>query len=182
MRVITGSARGRVLREVPGLQTRPTAAKVKEAIFSTVQFEVPDARVLDLFAGTGQMGIEALSRGARYCDFVDESRAAYEVLRHNIHSVHFEDSSALHQEEAIDFLHRARDKYNIIFLDPPYNTDLLVKALHTIAAIDICHENAIIICESSADKELPSLDAPYVREKEYRYGKTKITRYRKLAE
>lgn len=182
MRVITGSARGRRLKELPGLETRPTAAKVKEGVFSAIQFELEGARVLDLFGGTGQLGIEALSRGAAEADFVDQSREAAAVIRENLAFTGLAARGRVHQGDALGYLSSCRTKYGVIFLDPPYHTELLEKALEKIAGIDISAENGIIICESAAEKVLPELPAPYVREREYRYGKIKVTKYRRIVE
>ena len=153
MRVITGSARGRRLNELKGYDTRPTTDKVKEGIFSAIQFEVEGARVLDLFAGTGQLGIEALSRGAQ---------------------VVCGDSMA--------YLNALREKFDLIFLDPPYADDLLERAVAHIARFDILAPDGIMIAESPAEKELPKLSAPYRVAREYRYGRLKVTLYRRDGE
>ena len=177
MRVITGSARGRKLKDLPGLDTRPTTDKVKESIFNIVQFDVEGRRVLDLFAGTGQLGIEALSRGAEKCVFVDQSREAARVVRENLEHTGFENQSRVVQGDSISFLTSCREKFELCFLDPPYATDLLEKALFKMAEIDIMSENGIIVCESALDKLLPQLPPPYRMGREYRYGKIKLTLY-----
>ena len=152
MRVITGTARGRVLKELEGLETRPTTGKVKESLFSIIQFDIEGRRVLDLFAGTGQLGIEALSRGAAECVFIDR------------------------RADALPYL-RSGEKFDIVFLDPPYASGLLQQALTDIAAFDICRAHGIIIAESAADTVLPEMPAPYALYREYRYGKIKLTVY-----
>ena len=157
MRVITGTARGRRLEELPGLDTRPTTSRVKEGLFSAIQFDIEGRRALDLFAGTGQLGIEAMSRGAAWCDFVDSNPAAMKIVRRNA------------------------EKYGLVFLDPPYASGDLEKALERIAAIDIVAGNGIIVCESPAESTLPGLPEPYEKGREYRYGKTKVTLYRRKA-
>jgi len=182
MRVITGSARGRRLKDLPGLDTRPTTDKVKEAMFSIVQFDVEGRNVLDLFAGTGQLGIEALSRGAAKCVFVDSARPAAQVVRDNLAHTGFETQSRVVQGDALSFLTSCREKFGLVLLDPPYGGDLLEKALKKIAEIDIVSENGIIVCESAADKLLPTLPAPYEMGREYRYGKIKVTLYHRRAE
>ncbi len=181
MRVITGLARGRRLEELPGLDTRPTTSRVKEGLFSAIQFDIEGRRVLDLFAGTGQLGIEALSRGACFCDFVDSAPAALKVVRRNLKTCGFEDRSACHGKDFSAFLNRAGGKYGLIFLDPPYASGNLERALELIAAIDIAAENGIMVCESHADHVLPELPGPYKKGKEYRYGKIKFTLYRRRA-
>ena len=182
MRVITGSARGRKLKDLPGLDTRPTTDKVKEAMFSIVQFDVEGRRVLDLFAGTGQLGIEALSRGADRCVFVDASREAVRVVNENLAHTGFENRARVVQGDSLSFLTSCREKFGLCLLDPPYAGDLLEKALNRMAEIDIVSENGIIICESAADKLLPQLPAPYEMGREYRYGKIKLTLYHRRAQ
>lgn len=179
MRVITGTARGKRLGELSGLETRPTTDRVKEAVFNRIQFDIEGRRVLDLFAGTGQLGIECLSRGAERCTFVDQRRDAVALIRKNLRDTGLEAQGRVVQEESLNWLSRQRERYHLIFLDPPYDTDLLENALKTIAAIDILSENGIIICESRVEKELCDLPAPYRRDKSSRYGKIKITLYRR---
>ena len=179
MRVITGLAKGRRLEELPGLDTRPTTGRVKEGLFSAIQFDIEGRRVLDLFAGTGQLGIEALSRGAVFCDFVDSAPAALKVVQRNVKTCGFEDRSACHGQDFSAFLSRPREKYGLVFLDPPYASGNLERALKRITAIDIVVENGIIVCESPADHPLPELDAPYEMGRDYRYGRIKFTLYRR---
>lgn len=181
MRVITGLAKGRRLEELPGLDTRPTTGRVKEGLFSAIQFDIEGRRALDLFAGTGQLGIEALSRGASFCDFVDSAPAALKVVRKNVRICEFEDRSACHGKDFTAFLNGCREKYGLIFLDPPYASGNLERAVELIAAIDIVVENGIMVCESPADHVLPDLPAPYEKGREYRYGKIKFTLYRRGA-
>lgn len=181
MRVITGLAKGRHLAELPGLDTRPTTSRVKEGLFSAIQFDIEGRRVLDLFAGTGQLGIEALSRGASFCDFVDSAPAALNVVRKNIKTCGFENRSACHGKDFAAFLNRGREKYGLIFLDPPYASGNLERAVELITAIDIVVENGIMVCESPADRVLPEPPAPYEKGREYRYGKIKFTLYRRRA-
>lgn len=179
MRVITGTARGRKLGQLQGMETRPTTDQVKESIFNIVQFDIEGRRVLDLFGGTGQLGIEALSRGAASCTFVDQRREAVALIRSNLKLCQLTDRARVIQGEALGFLPAARETYHLIFLDPPYGTNLLENAIKKIAEIDMLSENGIIICESPADKMLPELAYPYCKGREYRYGKIKITVYRK---
>ncbi len=179
MRVITGTARGRKLGQLQGMDTRPTTDQVKESIFNIIQFDIEGRRVLDLFAGTGQLGIEALSRGAAGCTFVDQRRDAAALVRSNLKLCRLSDRARVVQGEALSFLASDRERYHLVFLDPPYQTELLENALKKIAEIDILMENGIIICESPADKVLPELPQPYRKGREYRYGKIKVTVYRK---
>jgi len=179
MRVITGTARGRKLKELPGMETRPTTDKVKESIFNIVQFDVEGRKVLDLFAGTGQLGIEALSRGAAFCQFVDVRREAVHIVRENLAHTRLDDRGAVSQVDYLAFLSGCKEKYDLVFLDPPYQSGILEKALQTIAAIDIVSENGIIICESPANAALPPLAAPYEMGRQYLYGKIQVTLYRR---
>ena len=181
MRVITGLAKGRRLEELPGLSTRPTTDRVKEGLFSAIQFDLEGRRVLDLFAGTGQLGIEALSRGAAFCDFVDSAPAALKVVQRNVKICGFEDRAACHGKDFNAFLTGRRERYGLIFLDPPYASGNLERGLERITTIDIVVENGIIVCESPADQDLPDLPAPYEKGREYRYGKIKFTLYRRRA-
>lgn len=179
MRVITGKARGIQLKTPQGMLTRPTADRVKEALFSIIRFDVANAGVLDLFGGTGQLGIEALSRGAAGCTFVDQRKEAVALVRSNLKLCQLSEKARVVQGEGLSFLSTVREPFHLIFLDPPYKAELLENALKKIAEIDMLTENGIIICESPADKVLPELPQPYQKGREYRYGKIKITVYRK---
>ena len=145
MRVISGEARGRRLKELSGMETRPTTDKVKESIFNIVQFDIEGRKVLDLFGGTGQLGIEALSRGAAECTFVDLRREAAALIRENLKATRLEERGKVVQGDSLSFLLTCRQKYDLIFLDPPYASGLLEKALEQIAAIDILSEHGIMV-------------------------------------
>lgn len=177
MRIVAGSARGRKLRELPGMDTRPTTDKVKESMFNIVQFDIEGRRVLDLFAGTGQLGCEALSRGAAYVTFVDQSREAVRVVKENAALVADPDAFEVLQRDAVGYVESRPGKFGLIFLDPPYRTGLMEKALTAISKIDIVAEHGIIVCETGLDEVLPTLDPPYEMGREYRYGKIKLTLY-----
>ena len=176
MRVITGSARGRRLKEIEGLETRPTTDRVKEALFSVIQFDIEGRRVLDLFAGTGQLGIEALSRGAESAVFVEQRKDAVQAVRENLVVCGLSDRARVVSGDAMRYL-KSGEKFDLIFLDPPYASGLLEQALEEIARFDICRRHGIIVAESVADKVLPPLSAPYAVHREYRYGKIKLTVY-----
>lgn len=176
MRVITGSARGRRLGELEGMETRPTTDRVKEGLFNIIQFDIEGRKVLDLFAGTGQLGIECLSRGAASAVFVDRRADAVKLIRENVALCKLEDRAKIRQGEALPYL-RSGEKFDIVFLDPPYASGLLAQALTDIAAFDICRAHGIIIAESAADTVLPAMPSPYALYREYRYGKIKLTVY-----
>ena len=175
MRIISGLARGRKLKEPQGLDTRPTTGKVKESLFNITQFELEGRRVLDLFAGTGQLGLEALSRGAEHCTFVDQRREAAALVRENIALCRFESQSRVAQEEALSFLACCRERFDVVFLDPPYQSGLLEKTLERLTQFDILREHGIIVCESGAEWTLPPVPPPYEVGREYRYGQIKLT-------
>lgn len=176
MRVITGTARGRRLKELQGMDTRPTTDKVKESMFSILQFDIEGRRVLDLFAGTGQLGIEALSRGAAEAVFVDKRADAVKLVRDNLELCGLLDRAQVRSGDSLAYL-RSGEKFDLIFLDPPYASGLLEQALSDIAGFDICREHGIIMAESPADAVLPALEVPYRLYREYRYGKIKLTVY-----
>lgn len=179
MRVITGKARGIQLKTPEGLQTRPTADRVKEALFSIIQFDIPGARVLDLFGGTGQLGIEALSRGATSAVFVDGSEKACALIRENLRHTKLEQQGRVIRSDYLDYLKRCREKFDIIILDPPYAEVFLENALNLITEIDILQSNGIIVAERPLGKELPWEYEGYQRSRDYKYGKTLLTVYRK---
>ena len=162
MRVITGTARGMRLKELPGLETRPTTDKVKESVFNIVQFDVEGRRVLDLFGGTGQMGIEALSRGAAPCTFVDVRKEAAAVIRANLAHTKLEEQGKVVQGTTWPSSPAAGRNSTWCSWTRP-TAGMLEKALEAIAKIDIMTENGIIVCESAAESTLPELAAPMPR-------------------
>ena len=180
MRVITGKARGINLKTPDGMATRPTADRVKEALFSIIQYDIPSARILDLFAGTGQLGIEALSRGAVSAIFVDEREEACRLVRENLKRTKLESGAKVIRSDYMQFLKNCREKFDIILLDPPYAEVFLENSLNLITEIDILQSGGIIVTERPADKELPWEFPGYSRSRDYKYGKTLITIYRKL--
>ena len=180
MRVITGKARGVVLKTPEGLATRPTTDRVKEALFNIIQFEIPTARVLDLFGGTGQLGIEALSREAKSAVFVDEREEACRLIRENLKRTKLEQQARVVRSDYMAYLKTCKDKFDIILLDPPYAEVFLENSLKMITEIDILQSGGIIVAERPIGKELPWEFPGYARSRDYKYGKTLITIYRKL--
>jgi len=174
MRVITGSAKGRKLFEPKDRSVRPTTDMVKEAIFSIVQFDVPGRRVLDLFAGTGQLGIEALSRGARECVFVDSSPASLALVRKNLEVCKM--SAPVIRSDALTFLSHG-GKFDLVFIDPPYAAGLYNDVLKSVFLFDILNDGGIILVESPRNEPLPDAPAPYAKGKSYHYGKISLTVY-----
>ncbi len=179
MRVITGTARGRKMKTLDGLDTRPTTDRIKESIFNIVQFDVEGRRVLDLFAGSGQMGIEAVSRGAASAVAIDSASAAVAIIRENVATCNFKEQIKVVQADFKSYLKSAPGQFDLIFLDPPYRGEMINQALEMIEQIDILSEGGIIVCETEREKRLIELDAPYFKGREYLYGKSKITIYRK---
>ena len=179
MRVISGKVRGVTLKTPDGLQTRPTTDRVKEALFSIIQFDVPGTKVLDLFGGTGQLGIEALSRGAYKAVFVDESEKACNLIRENLKRTKLDGSSRVVRSDYLHFLRNCREKFDIIFLDPPYAEVFLENSLKTITEIDILQSGGIIVTERPFGKDLSLEFSGYSRSKEYKYGNALLTLYRK---
>ena len=180
MRVITGKARGVQLKTPDGMLTRPTGDKVKEACFSIINFDIPNAKVLDLFGGTGQLGIEALSRGAKSAVFVDAREDACRLIRENLKRTKLEQQGRVVRSDYMDYLKHCREKFSIIFLDPPYAEVFLENALKRITEIDILESDGIIVAERPLGKELPWEFEGYTRSKDYKYGKTLLTIYRKV--
>ncbi len=176
MRVITGSARGRKLKTPENYDIRPTTDNVKESVFNIIQFDIEGRRVLDLFAGTGQLGIECLSRGAESAVFVDKDRAAIQIVKDNLKTCGLKGTVV--QEDALSFLRHCR-QFDIIFVDPPYDSNLYDSVLEIIKLVDILSEGGIIICEARREKVLPEMTAPYRKRKEYPYGKVKLCLYTK---
>lgn len=176
MRVITGTARGRKLKTPETYDIRPTTDNVKESVFNIIQFDIEGRRVLDLFAGTGQLGIECLSRGAREVVFVDQNRDAVRIIRENLKTCGM--SAPVFQTDALSFL-RGAGKFDLIFLDPPYDSGLYEPVLESINLVDILSYGGIIVCEARREKDLPEMTAPYRKGREYRYGKVKICMYKK---
>ena len=179
MRVITGKARGVSLKTPEGLKTRPTADRVKEALFSIIQFDLPGATVLDLFAGTGQLGIEALSRGAKRAVFIDAQDAACNLVRENLLRTKLTDQASVIRSDYHSYLSACREKFDFIFLDPPYAEVFLENALKKITEIDILQSGGIIVAERPLGKELSCDFEGFSRSKDYKYGNTLLTLYRK---
>ncbi len=177
MRVITGIARGKRLRSLEGNDVRPTTDKVKEGIFSAIQFDIEGRRFLDMFAGSGQMGIEALSRGAESAVFIDSSPAAIKVCTENVSNCGFIDSAKIVKRDSIGYVSTTSEKFDIAFLDPPYEAGLLPRALD--AVVPKMSDYGIIICEHPSDISLPENVGGFAVHKVYRYGKINVTVYRK---
>ena len=180
MRVITGTARGKRLLSPDGNDIRPTSDKVKESVFSAIQFDIEGASVLDLFAGSGQLGIEALSRGADSAVFVDKSAAAVSIVKKNLASTRLEDKATVVTADYSSFIAGAAKKFDIAFLDPPYLLGMLPDAL--LKTTKIMNQNGIIICEHPCDIYLDEEIGNFYLHKRYKYNKicVSIFKYKEL--
>lgn len=176
MRVITGSARGRRLITLEGNDVRPTTDIVKEALFSIIQFEIEGRKVLDLFGGSGQLAIEALSRGAKDAVIVDSSKKAIEIIKKNLETTNFTKQAVAVLSDAEAFLSRRSEKYDIALLDPPYSKGIIEKVLPKTA--EVMNEGGVIICEAPYTDEMPEKAGNFRLKKKYRYGKTGLFLYR----
>ncbi len=176
MRVITGSARGRRLETLSGEDVRPTTDRIKEAVFSIIQFETEGRCFLDLFAGSGQMGIEALSRGAKSAYFVDNSKKSVDTVKKNLKTVNLEKDAKVFSMDFVSFLSMNTEKFDIAFLDPPYRTGALQQALELVCAS--MKDSGIIIAENPLDEEILSNYGEFILDRQYRYGKIKISTFR----
>lgn len=179
MRVITGSARGAKLKTLEGLNTRPTSDRVKEAMFNIIQFDIEGRRVLDLFGGSGQLAIEALSRGADYAVLVDQSADAAKIIKENLKKVRLDQRASVFQMDFLRYLSSCKEKFDIIFLDPPYRENFIELALQKISEIDILSEGGIIVCERPREKALPPQVGGLLCSKDYNYGKTAVNLYKR---
>ena len=181
MRIITGKARGTKLQTLAGEATRPTAERTKEAIFSMINFDIAGARVLDLFAGSGQLGLEALSRGAEYTVFNDSSREAAAIIRANAEKTHFSDACEILSTDWKPALRRfsGREKFDLVFLDPPYAGGFLPKVLAEMIEKDSLADGAIIVCESADEGDVfggnEELKNQFTIRRVVRYGAAFVT-------
>ncbi|MDD4700064.1 MAG: 16S rRNA (guanine(966)-N(2))-methyltransferase RsmD [Oscillospiraceae bacterium] len=180
MRVITGSARGKHLETLTGVAVRPTSELVKEAIFSIIQFDIEGRRFLDLFAGSGQIGIEALSRGAESATFIDAATESLDIVRRNLKSTGLEKQAVVFKSDYSSYLTNCKSKYDIAFIDPPYAEGKLIDALQKTAPI--MSDYGIIICEHPHTTDMPQDVGEFPIKKQYRYGKIMISLYTKQSE
>ena len=177
MRIITGRARGAKLFTLEGENTRPTSERVKEAVFSMIQFEIEGRAVLDLFAGSGQMALEAVSRGASEAVMIDSSKDAVGIIKKNIEKTKLGDSCQVFCADYASALSRmeGRRKFDIVFLDPPYKAGALAPALKQLRKYDLLKPTSIIVCESADDGFLSSVGELYEVKKTARYGVACVT-------
>lgn len=172
MRVISGKSRGTSLYSLEGSHTRPTTDRVKESMFSIINFNIPDALVLDLFAGSGALGIEAISRGAKKCWFVENSKQAADIVKRNIEKTNSSENSVLKIMDFKDFLNYVDEQFDVILLDPPYNKKMCDEAMKIIYERNLLKDNGIIMCETEYGEVITT---DFTKKKEYKYGKTMLS-------
>lgn len=179
MRIITGRARGIRLKTLEGEATRPTSERVKEAVFSMIQFDLEGREVLDLFAGSGQMGLEAVSRGAKHAVLVDKSKEAIRVIEENVTKTKLSENCTVKLSDCMDYIRRSRGrKFDIVFLDPPYASGLYQPILLALPEADMLKSTSMIICEGDTEElmiQYPELAELYQTKKISKYSKTVIT-------
>lgn len=180
MKIITGIAKGMNLETLEGDATRPTSQRVKEAIFSMIQFDIEGATVLDLFAGSGQMGLEALSRGAKKSTFCDSSRQATEIVIKNAKKAKLFEKCRVSTCDYTQMIRgiAGKEKYNIVFIDPPYKDDCISNALDLLVKADALEENAFVICENGGQNvfgDNESLEKLFTVYKQSRYSVSYVT-------
>jgi 16S rRNA (guanine966-N2)-methyltransferase len=180
MRIIAGTMRGRKLKTVQGLSTRPTSDKVKGAIFNVLRDKMVDARVLDLFAGTGNLALEALSRGAREAVLVEESTAAWKVIGENIEITGVKDRTKLILQEALRYLASNQEVFDLIFIDPPYRQGLTARVLAILTNPCRLSPKGVIVAETDKNEDLADEFYPFEIRKVDRYGDTKVWYYQRV--
>lgn len=178
MRVIGGSLKRRKLMSVPGMDTRPTSDRLRETIFNIISFKLQEAVVLDLFAGTGALGIEAVSRGASKVFFVEKNRSALNVIKSNVSSCGIEDISILIQYDIVKDLHcldRYKELFDLVLMDPPYSKNTLIPTLTNLGKSGVLKKNATIVVEHSKLEKIPENITGFSLEDQRKYGKTSVS-------
>ena len=176
MRVISGTAKGTKLSSIDSIETRPTLDRVKEPLFSIIQNNIEQANVLDLFAGSGALGIEALSRGSKHCTFCDKSYKSIQMLKENIKKTRMEEKSTILNVDYKKCLSNQKEKYDIIFIDPPYKFDIAVDSIKRIIDLKLLAKDGIIIIETNEEeRELKELEEVDLEVYDLRkYGRVKL--------
>ncbi len=180
VRIIAGEKRGTLIRTPEGAFTRPTLERVRESLFGILQYEVPGAVVLDLFAGSGALGLEAVSRGAKFALLNDASRDAFSTLEANVKKLRFEEQTTLTCLDYAMAIKRAAlmgRKFNLVFLDPPYGGGLIPMALAALSGADLLQPGFVVVAEHRA-KEAPEAPAGFVLADRRFYGEAALSFYR----
>lgn len=173
MRIITGTARGTKLQTLEGEATRPTSERTKESVFSMLQFDIEGRRVLDLFGGSGQMGLEALSRGAASATIVDQSADAVKIIKANAQKTKLFDRCVILTKDYKAYLKGTKEKFDIIFLDPPYDTNMLAESMRIILEQDMLNYQGTVVLESGSD-DIPEYGELTLR-RHYKSGRAYVT-------
>lgn len=185
MRIISGSAKGRRLKAPPGLNTRPITDMIKEALFNVWGTRIYEAKMLDLFAGSGSVGIEALSRGAEYVVFVDNSNSAIKVIHENLNHCNFESNFDIYRGDVFQVLKRIAHrsaKFDLIYIDPPFTQDSLFKTvMELLSQLDILESAGIIVIRTPRKKDMPSFE-PLYKYRHDNYGESSLHYYRRYEE
>lgn len=176
MRVITGIARGKRLKTLEGTDVRPTTDRVKESIFSIIHFDIEGAKVLDLFSGSGQLGIEALSRGAASAVFVDSSRQSLDVTKENLSSTGLSANSRVVSMDSLSFLKGTNSTFDIALLDPPYHKGIISAVLPVLSGK--MTDEGIVVCEHEREFTPPQKVGRLILQKIYTYGKISLSLYK----
>lgn len=179
MRIIAGNLKGRKLTAPMDRSIRPTSDKVKEALFSIAAAWIPDGVVIDLFSGTGNLGLEAISRGAQRVYFGDRSKSSVALTKKNIEYCNAQEKSVVYQGEYDRVLSRISQQADVIFLDPPYRDGLLLSCIKRIEELNLLADNGIIVAEHSSKEVLPEQTANLTKCKEKRYGSIGVTIYQR---
>lgn len=178
MRIITGIAKGRKIKAPSGMDTRPTLDRVKESIFDILACKIEGKNILDLFAGTGNLGLEAISRGANKCIFVENNRDTYKILQENVTSLGFQKECELYNRDSfasLKFFHNNNNTFDIIFLDPPYGKGYIEKAISAIDGEDLLNDDGIIVCEYDEKDLIPDTVGKIRSYRTEKYGRVKIS-------
>lgn len=174
MRVIAGTARSVPLVTPKGLETRPTTDKIKETLFNMIHFDLPDSVFVDLYSGSGAIGIEAISRGAKHAYFVDNNRKAVDCIKENVNKCKFSDQATIITRDVIDALYEIHDKADIIFMDPPYEEGREIEVMMALKNSNIVTNDTVFIIESKLERdlsELKNLGFEIFKEKIYKNNK-----------
>lgn len=178
MRIITGSAKGRIIKSPKGMTTRPTSDRTKESIFNILSNNIYDSKVLDMFAGTGNLGLESISRGASICTFIETDKLTFKILVENISELGFNDKSESYNHDAFSVLKTISSKgvkYDLIFLDPPYGRDLITGAVKAIADLNLLEDDGIIVCEYDETDRIDGVNKYFKTARTEKYGRTRIS-------
>lgn len=176
MRIISGSRRGLILETPDGLDTRPTSDRIKETLFNMIAFDIPDCNFLDLFSGSGQMGIEALSRGAAKAVFIEKDKKALNSISNNLKKAKLTEEAVVYSEDVFSGLNRlkASEPFDIIFMDPPYNKLIEKQVLEQLKDKSFVNEDTLIIVEASLETDFSYISAlgyAITKEKTYKTNK-----------